>query len=135
MTGVLACYLAFTGCEAAWTPVTGGDLTLFAALMCCGAICVEASGRLGQPTGVWRDLLSAWWLPVALLLPPLYALAAPAVLGLLSYVRVRRGAVYRRMFSSAALGLSGALASALFRLLTPVASPVRCPYVSLTFLK
>ena len=93
VTGVLACYLAFTGWEAARTPLTSGDLALFAALMCCGAICVEASGRLGQPTGVWRDLLSAWWLPVALLLPPLYALAAPAVLGLLSYLRVapRRG--------------------------------------------
>ena len=33
--------------------------------------------RLGQPTGVSRDLLSAWWLPVALLLPPLYALTRP----------------------------------------------------------
>jgi diguanylate cyclase (GGDEF)-like protein len=121
VTGVLACYLTLTGWEAASTPVTGGDMTLFAALMTCGAVCVEASGRLGQPTGVWRDLLSAWWLPVALLLPPLYALAAPAVLGLLSYVRVRHGAVYRRVFSSAALGLSGALASALFGWLTPVA--------------
>ena len=96
VTGVFACYLALTGWEATSTPVTSGDFTLFAALMCCGAICVEASGRLGQPTGVWRDLLSAWWLPVALLLPPLYALAAPAVLGLLSYVRVPRGAVYRQ---------------------------------------
>ncbi len=121
VTGVLACYLAFTGWEAAHTPVTAGDFALFTALMCCGAVCVEASGRLGQPTGVWRDLLSAWWLPVALLLPPLYALAAPAVLGLLGYMRVSRGAVYRRIFSSAALGLSGALASALFRLLLPAA--------------
>jgi diguanylate cyclase (GGDEF)-like protein len=121
VTGVLACYLAFSGWEAASTPVTGGDITLFAALMSCGAVCVEASGRLGQPTGVWRDLLSAWWLPVALLLPPLYALAAPAVLGLLSYVRVPHGSVYRRVFSGAALGLSGALASALFHWLTPVA--------------
>ena len=121
VTGVLACYLAFSGWEAASTPVTGGDVTLFAALMSCGAVCVEASGRLGQPTGVWRDLLSAWWLPVALLLPPLYALAAPAVLGLLSYVRVPHGSVYRRVFSAAALGLSGALASALFHWLTPVA--------------
>jgi diguanylate cyclase (GGDEF)-like protein len=43
------------------------------------------------------------------------------VLGLLSYVRIRHGAVYRRVFSSAALGLSGALASALFRWLTLVA--------------
>jgi hypothetical protein len=119
VTGVLACYLAFSGWEATHTPVTAGDFALFSALMCCGACCVEASGRLGQPTGVWRDLLSAWWLPVALLLPPLYALAAPSALGLLSYLRVSRGAVYRRIFSSAALGLSGALASALFRLLLP----------------
>jgi diguanylate cyclase (GGDEF)-like protein len=58
---------------------------------------------------------------VALLLPPLYALAAPSALGLLSYLRVSRGAVYRRIFSSAALGLSGALASALFRWLLPAA--------------
>jgi hypothetical protein len=106
VTGVLACYLAFTGWEAARTPITAGDFALFTALMCCGAVCVEASGRLGQPTGVWRDLLSAWWLPVALLLPPLYALAAPSALGLLGYMRVSRGAVYRRVFSSAALGLS-----------------------------
>jgi diguanylate cyclase (GGDEF)-like protein len=120
VTGVFACYLAFTAWEAARTPLTSGELTLFGALMCCGAICVEATRRLGQPTGVWRDLLSAWWIPVALLLPPLYALAAPAVLGLLIYLLVRRGAVYRRTFSSAALGLSGACASALFRLLTPV---------------
>jgi diguanylate cyclase (GGDEF)-like protein len=128
VTGVLACYLACTGVAVARTPVTSGDITLFAALMVCGALCVEATRRLGQPTGVWRDLLSAWWLPVALLLPPLYALVAPAVLGLLSYVRVhlhsgvRSGAVYRRVFSSVALGLAGAFASVLFRLFTPVAA-------------
>jgi len=121
VSGVLACYVAFTGWEAARTPLRAGDFSLFTALLCCGAVCVEASGRLGQPTGVWRDLLSAWWLPVALLLPPLYALAAPSALGLLSYLRVGRGSVYRRVFSSAALGLSGALASALFRWLIPVA--------------
>ncbi len=117
---VVACYLTLTGLEAERTPVTGGDITLFAALMGCGALCVEATRRLGQPSGVWRDLLSAWWLPVALLLPPSYALAAPAVLGLLSYVRVRDGVVYRRVFSIAALGLAGACASALFHALAPV---------------
>lgn len=117
---VVACYLTLAGLEAGRTPVTSGDITLFAALMGCGAICVEATRRLGQPSGVWRDLLSAWWLPVALLLPPGYALAAPAVLGLLSYVLVRRGLVYRRVFSIAALGLAGACASALFHALAPV---------------
>src|SRR3984885_553173 len=118
---VLAGYFTFTGFEVVGTAVTAGDITLFAGLMCCGALCVEATRRLGQPSGVWRDLLSAWWLPVALLLPPVYALVAPAVLGLLIYVRVRRGAVYRRVFSSAALGLAGACASVLFRLVTTVA--------------
>jgi diguanylate cyclase (GGDEF)-like protein len=117
---VLAGYLALFAWEARHTPVNVADLMLFAALMCCGAICIEATRRLGQPAGVSRDLLSAWWLPVALLLPPVYALAAPAVLGLLLYFRVHRGPVYRRMFSSAALGLAGAFASFLFRSLTPV---------------
>ncbi|HVT67017.1 MAG TPA: hypothetical protein VHF26_04650, partial [Trebonia sp.] len=121
VTVVLGCYLAFTAWEAGRTPITAGEVTLFGALVGCGAICVEATRRLGQPVGVWRDLLSAWWLPVALLLPPLYALAAPALLGLLIYVRVRRGSVYRRVFSSAVLGLAGACASFLFRLITPAA--------------
>jgi diguanylate cyclase (GGDEF)-like protein len=119
--GVLAFYLAATGWEAAHTEVTAKDVTLFAALTCCGAICVEATKRLGQPAGLWRDLLSAWWLPVALLLPPLFALASPAILGLLIQVRVHRGPLYRRVFSIAALGLAGACASALFRWLTRIA--------------
>jgi len=118
---VVACYLTLTVLKAEQTPIASGDVTLFIALMCCGAICVEATRRLGQPSGVWRDLLSAWWLPVALLLPPIYALAAPAILGLLNYVWIHhRGAVYRRVFSIAALGLAGACASALFRALAPV---------------
>jgi diguanylate cyclase (GGDEF)-like protein len=121
VTVVLACYLICAACQAVLTPVTFGELALFCGLMGCGAVCVEATRRLGQPVGVWRDLLSAWWLPVALLLPPLFALLAPAFLGLLTYLRVRRGAVYRQLFSSAAIGLAGACASALFRLLTPVA--------------
>ena len=117
---VVACYLGLSGWEAARTPARAADLALFGALMCCGAVCIEATRRLGQPTGVSRDLLSAWWLPVALLLPPVYALAAPAVLGLLFSLRVRRGPVYRRVFSIAALGLAGAAASVMFRSLSPV---------------
>jgi GGDEF domain-containing protein len=117
---VVGGYLALAGWEVARTPRSLADVTLFAALMGCGVTCIEATRRLGQPTGVTRDLLSAWWLPVALLLPPFYALAAPAILGLLLYLRVRRGPVYRRVFSSAALGLAGAAASILFRTLSPV---------------
>ncbi|MBO0805156.1 MAG: GGDEF domain-containing protein [Nocardiopsaceae bacterium] len=118
---MLAAYAGLAGWELWRTPLRGWDVVLFAALMTCGAVCVEATRRLGQPSGVSRDLLSAWWLPVVLLLPPLYALIAPALLGLLLYLRVRRGPVYRRVFSSAALGLAGACASILFRTLAPVA--------------
>ncbi len=121
LSAVLLAYLVLAGWELGKTPLRAGDILLFVALMGCGAVCIEATRRLGQPTGVSRDLLSAWWLPVALLLPPFYALAAPAVLGLLLFLRVGRTPVYRRVFSSAALGLAGACASILFRWLTPIA--------------
>jgi diguanylate cyclase (GGDEF)-like protein len=92
---------------------------MFAALMACGAACIEATRRLGMPAGVSRDLLSAWWLPVALLLPPIYALLAPILLQALLQVRVRATVVYRRVFSSAAIGLAGATASVVFHTLVP----------------
>ncbi|MEZ7132322.1 diguanylate cyclase [Nonomuraea sp. AD125B] len=90
------------------------DVYTFAALMGCGAVCIEATRRLGVPAGVSRDLLSAWWLPVALLLPPLYALFAPIVLHALLQVRVRATVLYRRVTSAAAIGLAGCTASVLF---------------------
>ncbi|MFI6179249.1 GGDEF domain-containing protein [Nonomuraea sp. NPDC051191] len=95
------------------------DLLTFAALMACGAVCIEASRRLGMPAGVSRDLLSAWWLPVALLLPPVYALFAPIVLQILLQVRVRATVLYRRVFSSAAIGLAGCTASVAFHWVVP----------------
>ncbi len=107
------------------TPVRAADVALFAALLACGAICIEATRRLGQPTGVTRDLLSAWWLPIALLLPPVYALVAPIALGVLLYLRVRRTPAYRRLFSSAALGLAGATASVVFHHVGPAAAAAR----------
>ncbi len=119
---IIAADLGLTGWGVAVTPVRAGDLALFAALLACGAICIEATRRLSQPTGVSRDLLSAWWLPIALLLPPVYALIAPIVLGTLLYLRVRRTPAYRRLFSSAALGLAGASASMTFRHLGPTAA-------------
>lgn len=90
------------------------DLLTFGALMACGAVCIEASRRLGMPAGVARDLLSAWWLPVALLLPPLYAIFAPIVLQALLQIRVRATVLYRRVFSAAAIGLAGCTASVTF---------------------
>ncbi len=62
---VLACDLALIGWELAATPIRTGDLLLFCALLAAAVICIEAMRRLGQPSGVSRDLLSAWWLPIA----------------------------------------------------------------------
>jgi diguanylate cyclase (GGDEF)-like protein len=118
---ILAADVALIGWELPGTEVHAADAILFVALMACGSICVEATRRLGQPSGMSRDLLSAWWLPVALLLPPVYATAAPVILSVVMHLRVRRTAVYRRVFSSAALGLSGAAASLTFRAAIPAA--------------
>jgi diguanylate cyclase (GGDEF)-like protein len=119
---VLACDLALVGWQLAGTPIHGSDLLLFGSLLAAAVICIEALRRLGQPAGVSRDLLSAWWLPIALLLPPLYALLAPFVIGAVLYLRARRMPVYRRLFSSAALGLAGAATSAAFHLAVPGAA-------------
>jgi diguanylate cyclase (GGDEF)-like protein len=116
---VLACDMALIGWELAGTPPRAGDLLLFGALLAAAVICIEAMRRLGQPSGVARDLLSAWWLPIALLLPPLYALLAPFAVGAVLYASARRIPLYRRVFSSAALGLAGAATSATFHLIVP----------------
>ena len=122
---VLAADLALIGWELADTRWLTADLGLVAALLAAAVVCIEAIRRLGQPSGVSRDLLSAWWLPIALLLPPIYALLAPFIVGLALYARGRRATpVYRRLFSSAALGLAGAATSISFHRIWPDATHV-----------
>ncbi|MEV0406667.1 GGDEF domain-containing protein [Actinoallomurus sp. NPDC050550] len=94
-------------------------LIVFGALLACGAISIEASRRLGMPAGVSRDLLSAWWLPAALLLPPVYALLMPIPLQILLQLRVRRTMLHRRAIVTAAHGLAGAAASVAFHAVIP----------------
>jgi diguanylate cyclase (GGDEF)-like protein len=125
---VVAVDSALVGWELARLRARPADVALFATLMACGALCVEATRRLGQPSGVSRDLLSAWWLPVALLLPPPYAMLAPAILGVVLYLRIRRTPVYRRVFSSAALGLAGAVTSLLYQWLAHGRSGALSPH-------
>ena len=61
-----------------------------------------------------HDLLTAWWLPAALLLPPEYALLGPVPIGAYAHRRARQGPLYWRAFTAAALGLAGAASSLLF---------------------
>lgn len=116
---VAGLHLGLIAAGVARTSPRPGQLLTFAALVLCGAICIEASRRLGIPAGVARDLLSAWWLPVALLLPPVYALIMPIPLQALLQIRVRRTLLHRRVLVTSALGLAGAGASVAFdRLVT-----------------
>ncbi|MBE1557762.1 GGDEF domain-containing protein [Nonomuraea africana] len=119
LSGIVTLDLVAIGFFATSAPYRWADVLMFAALMACGAVCIEATRRLGMPAGVSRDLLSAWWLPVALLLPPIYALMAPILLQLLLQLRVRPTVLYRRVFSAAAIGLAGATASVVFHTLVP----------------
>ena len=111
---IASLHLVLTIREVIRTPLRPTELLAFGALIACGAVCIEASRRLGMPAGVARDLLSAWWLPVALLLPPVYALLMPIPLQALLQFRVRRTLLHRRVLVTSALGLAGASASYVF---------------------
>jgi diguanylate cyclase (GGDEF)-like protein len=100
---------------AAWfTTVTVHDLLLFGLLLGCTALAVELSRKAGEQGGMIKDVQGVWELPVAILLPPLYALIAPITRIALMQWRVRRAPTYRRVFSSASIGLSYGAASVTF---------------------
>src|SRR5262245_6668184 len=62
---VVGFYLATATVVIARTPIRPEEVMTFAGLLVSGGLCIEATRRLGAPTGISRDLLSAWWLPVA----------------------------------------------------------------------
>src|SRR5215470_18802465 len=108
---VVAAAIAAVGMSFQWR-----QLILLAILLCCGLGSVEATRRFDIPQGgIVRDLTTVWCLPVAILLPPFYALIVPGPLLALTQLRVHRGVVYRRVFSAAAIGLAYAAASWTFR--------------------
>ena len=102
------------GVAASVTTITAHDLLLFGLLLGCTALAVELSRRTGEPGGMIKDVQGVWELPVAILLPPLYALIAPITRIALMQWRVRRAPSYRRVFSSASIGLSYGAASVTF---------------------
>ena len=73
--------VALAGVLASATTTGRHDVLLATLLLAAGALSVEVTRRVGQPSGTMtRDLLSAWWLPMAVLLPPVYVLLAPVPL-------------------------------------------------------
>ena len=115
---VTTVYVAVIGFTASTTPLVLRDLLLCGALMLCTAATVELTRRAGENAGVIRDVYAVWELPLAILLPPVYALAVPAFRIALTQYRIRRVPLYRRVFSAAGVGLSYACASVVFHAVT-----------------
>jgi diguanylate cyclase (GGDEF)-like protein len=93
------------------------DALVFTFLVVLAIICMEVNRRLGEPAGLARDMISAWWLPLALLLPPIYVMLAPLPLNVVTHKRVTRTPMHRRVFTIAAISLPYGLASWAFHAL------------------
>jgi diguanylate cyclase (GGDEF)-like protein len=124
-----------------WTAVLGAAIAtttfrvehalVFAMLVGCGAASLEATRRQGEPAGILaKDLLSAWSLPIAFVLPPVYSLLVPIPFMVLTQLRIRRADVYRRVFSVASIGLANFLAAATFHVVSASWSPNLAPGVA-----
>jgi len=111
---VIVLGLAAVGVAAPFTTISGHDLALFGLLLGCTGLAIEWTRKAGEQSNMILDVQGVWELPVAILLPPLYALIIPMIRLTLVQFRIRRAPVYRRVFSAAGIGLSYGAASVTF---------------------
>ena len=121
---LLRCYVAVVPLAAAALAAVAAVRTTwyaadgwkFALLLGCGLISVAATPKVVYAHGgITRDFITVWVLPIAILLPPFYAMVTPIPLYVLTQFWVFRGMVYRRVFTVGAIALSYGAASMLFR--------------------
>ena len=87
---VVAADLVAIGIAARAASFARHDLALFGLLLGCTAAAVELTRKAGEQGGLMTDVQGVWELPVAILLPPVYALIAPIARIALMQSRVRR---------------------------------------------
>ena len=111
--------LAFMAIAAAHTDWQADDLIKFLVLASCGMVSIASTPRIAYTSsgGLTRDFSSVWVLPIAILLPPIYAAIVPIFFSLTMHLCVHKGIIYRRVFTAAATGLSYATASLVFHAL------------------
>jgi len=121
---VLRCYVGvvplaaavLTCVAAARTTWSAADAWKFALLLGCSLISVAATPRVVyRQNGVTRDFITVWVLPIAILLPPFYAMVTPIPIYVLTQFWVARGVAYRRVFTVGAIALAFGGVSLLFR--------------------
>jgi diguanylate cyclase (GGDEF)-like protein len=116
---IVAADLAAIGVAARFAAYSRHDLALFGLLLGCTAAAVEMARKAGERGGLFvKDAQGVWELPVAILLPPFYALVIPMVQTALTQWRVRHGLLHRRVFTAAAVSLSYGAASVTFHSLS-----------------
>ena len=116
---VVAADLAAIGVAASAAVYSRHNLALFGLLLGCTVAAVEMARKAGERGGLLiKDVQGVWELPVAILLPPFYALIAPIAQTALTQWRVRHGLLHRRVFTGAAVGLSYGAASVTFHSLS-----------------
>jgi diguanylate cyclase (GGDEF)-like protein len=117
---VVAVYVVAIGVAAPFTSFTQHDLILFSVLLACTMIAIELARKTGEPGHTAQDVQGVWELPIAILLPPLFALLAPISRIALQQWRIRRAPPHRRVFTCASMGLSYCAASLTFHGLSAV---------------
>jgi diguanylate cyclase (GGDEF)-like protein len=118
---VIATVAAYALALAAAVPSTtyrARDSALAGVLLVLGAASIELTGRSAEPAGYRKDILGVWLLPTAVLLPPVYVMAALIPAMWLLQMRSWRNLVHRRVFSTAAQGLSYGAGSLAFHAIT-----------------
>jgi diguanylate cyclase (GGDEF)-like protein len=107
---------ALIGYAASQSTWRSADLVKFLLLLGCGLISVAATPRIAYTQGALvRDFITVWVLPIAILLPPVYAMVAPIPLLAMTQWLIHRGVVHRRVFTACAMGLAYGAASLVFR--------------------
>ena len=103
--------LGFAASRATWHPE---DAAKYLLLLACGLVSVAATPRIAYVSGMTRDFITVWMLPVAILLPAVYVMLTPIPLLALTHWRISRGVVHRRVFSAGAMALGYGGASLVF---------------------
>ncbi|MBV9794277.1 MAG: GGDEF domain-containing protein [Actinobacteria bacterium] len=114
---VVAADLASIVAAAVTVHIRPRELILAALLVASVVITVELTRKEGEQRGLVKDVYSAWGLPAAILLPPLFVLLMTMMYYSLNQLRIRQTAVHRRLFSGGAVGLAFAAAGVVFRAL------------------
>src|SRR5947209_4558698 len=105
--GTTAIAVALTATAVISTTWRINQLLIFAGILVCGIVAIEATRSVREVHGtVARDLQSVWYLTAAITLPPAYAMLAPIPMAAYRLWRGQRGRVPKRVVSNAASSLA-----------------------------